>query len=129
MAKRKTLQQLFDLAIDSGEYRKAGYFMCIAMDRLLRKGQITEEEDRRAHLSIERHLAKSKRAGATMRFSLIDKGILHKDDPAYSVLQFRTALTTEIYRNWSRRDALLYWQTRAMQLKLEHGFIEAKGVE
>ena len=102
----RTLQQLFNLAIEQGEYREGG-FMCISMKRLYREGKITVKERGKATKALEAFIAPC--GTLANRVSDFDCRGLHSmpGSDEYNKVQMK------IYQNWSARRQILKAQQKA----------------
>ena len=102
----RTLQQLFNLAIEQVEYRYGG-FMCNSMKNLYREGKITIKEREKAINSLEAFVAPY--VTLANRVSDFDCRSLFsvQGSNEYNELQMR------IYQNWSARRQILKAQQKA----------------
>ena len=102
----RTLQQLFNFAIEQGEYRE-GDFMCNSMKNLYRRGKITIKEREKAINSLEAFVAPH--GTLANRVSDFDcRGLFSMQGSGeYNKVQMR------IYRNWSARRQILKAQQKA----------------
>ena len=102
----RTLQQLFNLAIEQGEYRE-GDFMCNSMKSLYHKGRITLKERGKAIKSLGEFVAPN----STLANKLSDfdcRGLSSMQGSGeYNKVQMR------IYQNWSARRQILKAQQKA----------------
>ena len=119
MSKRRSIQEVFNVVIDNGFYTvDTDSYMCNALLKAYDENLITGNEYHRALASINKYLAKFDDA-CTIRTSLIDRGVVSREEfYTTSGKQMLQYLAMEIYHNWSRRNATLYWQTRAMKYRL-----------
>ena len=102
----RTLQQLFNLAIERGEYRSGG-FMCNSMKQLYREGKITIKEREKAINSLEAFVAPH--GTLANRVSDFDcRGLCSTQvNDEYNKVLMR------IYQNWSARHQILKAQQKA----------------
>lgn len=101
----RTLQQLFNLAIEQGAYRSGG-FMCNSMEQLYRGGKITIKEREKAINSLEAFVAPY--GTLANRVSDFDcRGLYMQGSGEYNKVQMR------IYQNWSARRQILKAQQKA----------------
>lgn len=102
----RTLQQLFNLAIEQGEYREGG-FMCNSMWQLYREGKITIKERKKAINSLEAFVAPhGTLANRVSDFDCRDLYSMQGSDE-YNKVQM------SIYQNWSARRQILKAQQKA----------------
>jgi len=89
----KTTQEIFDLVIDQGFYTtETSMYMCWALDKALRLGDITKEEHCIATKEIEDYLD----GWFTFQTALRESGLPRS---------FQNRLA--IYRNWANRPQLI----------------------
>ena len=102
----RTLQQLFNLAIEQGVYREGG-FMCNSMKQLYREGKITIKEREKAINSLEAFVTPcSTLANRVGDFDC--RGLFSMQGSGeYNKVQMR------IYQNWSARRQILKAQQKA----------------
>lgn len=102
----RTLQQLFNLAIEQGEYHEGG-FMCNSMKQLYREGKITIKEREKAINSLEAFVAPY--GTLANRVGDFDcRGLFSmQGSDEYNKVQMR------IYQNWSARRQILKAQQKA----------------
>ena len=102
----RTLQQLFNFAIEQGEYRE-GDFMCNSMKRLYSEGRITLKERGKATKALEAFVAPY----GTLSNLVGDfdcRGLYSMQGSGeYNKVQMR------IYQNWSARRQILKAQQKA----------------
>ena len=102
----RTLQQLFNLAIEQGEYRE-GDFMCNSMKGLYIEGKITLKERGKATKALGAFIAPYGTLANRVRDFDCRGLVSMQGSDEYNELQMR------IYQNWSARRQILKAQQKA----------------
>ena len=96
----RTIQEVFNLVIGKEYFKDAKYFMCIAADKALKDGVITQEEYTLIENAITEYLGNE----IFLMHVIINK---IEAPPHRLTIKEIQQIATEIYSSWDDRDHIL----------------------